>query len=86
MTASFGMREGMSAAAMARVVPSSNIMRYWGEEPWSSGMSITVPARFCPGEELISRTRVPGGYGSLMAGLSLQWRETKRPLSYLIVG
>ncbi len=41
----------MSAAAMVRVVPSSNMMRYWGEEPGSSGMSITVPARFCPGED-----------------------------------
>ena len=76
----------MSAVAMARVVPSSNIMRYWGEEPGSNGMSITVPARFCPGEELMSRTCVPGGYGSLMVELSSRWRETKRPPLYLIVG
>jgi hypothetical protein len=82
VTAGFGMREGMFAAGMARVMPLLNIMRYWGEETGSSEMSINVPARFCPKEELMSRTRVPGGYGLLMVGLLLQWRETKRPPLY----
>jgi hypothetical protein len=45
-----------------------------------------VPARLCSDEGLMSRTLVPGGYGSLMAGLSSRCGEKKRPPSYLIVG
>jgi len=42
--AGVGMRDGMPAADTARVIPSSNMMRYCGDDVESKGMSITVPA------------------------------------------
>ena len=86
MAVGLGMRLGMSVDDTEREVPSSKIMRYCGDEFGSNGISMTVPARFCPDDGLTARTLVPGGYGSLIAGLSSRWRETKRPPSYLIVG
>ena len=82
----FGMRDGMSDATNARVVPSLNMMKYCGEVVGSNSMSITVPARLSPEDGLMLRTLVSGGYGSLMAGFLLQCNKTKRPPSYLIVG
>ena len=43
--AGLGMRDGMSLDKTARVVPSSNMMRYWGDEVGSKRISITVLAR-----------------------------------------
>ncbi len=57
----FGMRDGMSGADTARVVPLSNMMRYCRDDVGSSGMSITVPARLRPEDGLVLRTLVPGG-------------------------
>ena len=70
-----GMRDGMSLDKTAWDVPSSNIMRYWGDEVGSKGISITVPARLRPNGRVVSRTLVPGGYGWLMAGASLRWSD-----------
>ncbi len=81
-----GMRDGMSLDKTARDVPSSNIMRYWGDEVGSKGISITVSARLQPNGRVVLRTLVPGGYGSLMVGASSRWNDTKRPPSYLIEG
>ncbi len=47
------------------------------------GMSITVPARRMLVKGSIHSTRVPGGYFSSKEGLSSQWREQKRPPSYV---
>ena len=59
--AGLGMRDGMLAADTARVVPSSNMMRYCGDDVGLKGMSITVPSRLGPDEGSMSRTIVPGG-------------------------
>jgi hypothetical protein len=66
----FRIKDGMSVAGTACVVLSSKMMRYWGEELGSSGISITVPARLHWDDGLMLRTLVPGGYGLLMDGLS----------------
>ena len=84
--AGLGMRDGMSLDKTARVVPPSNMMRYWGDNVESKGISITVLARLQPDGRVVSRTLVPGGYGSLMTGVSSRWSDMKRTLSYLIVG
>ena len=84
--AGIGMRDGMLAADTARVVPSSNMMRYCGDDVESKGMSITVAARLCPEEGSMARTLVPGGKGLLIVGGPSQWSETNRPPLYLIVG
>ncbi len=76
-----GMRDGMSLDRTARVVPLSNMMRYWGGEVGSKEISITVPAKLRPDGRVVSRT-----HGSLMTGVSSEWSDTKRPPSYLIVG
>ena len=57
----FGIRDGMSDAGTAREVPSSKMMRYWGDVVESNGISMTVPARVGPVGDLVSRTLVPGG-------------------------
>jgi hypothetical protein len=76
----------MSAADTARVVPSSNMMRYCGDDVESKGMSITVPTRLRLDEGSTASTLVPGGKGLLIVGVPSRWSETNRPPSYLIVG
>jgi hypothetical protein len=70
VTVGFGISDGMLAAEMERVVPSSHMTRYCGDEAGSRGVSITVPEWVCPEVEYTSNTCVTGGYGLLIAGLS----------------
>ena len=76
------MSEAILEAGKDFVVPSSNWTRYCGVRLGSIGMSTTVPEReMLSLLELGSSTRVPGGYGSLMAGTSPRWSETNKPPS-----
>ena len=76
----FGMSEAILEAGNDLVVLSSNWTRYCGEILGSIGMSTMVPERGISSLlEFGSLIRVPGGYGSLIDGVSPRWSETKRP-------
>ncbi len=55
-----GMRDGMSLDKTTRVVPSLNMMRYWGDKVGSKGIFITVPARLRPDGRVVSSTLCSG--------------------------
>ena len=84
--------DAISQRGMEAEVPLSKRTVYEGveseetsvEESTVRGMSMTVPARSMWEIGSMRSTRVPGGYNSLMGGLSLRYREQKRPPSYFM--
>ena len=82
--------DAISRRGMEADVPLSKRAVYEGVESEKSlveeltvrGMSMTVPARSMWAVGSMHSTRVPGGYNALMGGLSLRYREQKRPPSF----